>query len=434
MGNTTRESQKSYEITTPGILMETTTVIMDMFFFSESSTSAAREQTTQDFPPFSTLDSACQNGSSHNSSVCGDVVTPRVVPLNSNMPFWECTYSRWLFMIAMPIFQFFGVFGNTMAFCVMMRMQMRKSSVCMCLAGIALADNIFFTLQSLRSLLLNVTFASWDLRVKMRCGIYQFLWGVSSEMSTLTLTAVTLERVLAVYNPLKAPLWFTVKRAKISMLVFCILLSAWNFPLLLVYKTATYKDIIYCTADVPAWYYMAYNIIDAIIYSYGPFLCIFISNILLVWKLRRRGEDLERPIETAIPSSSLRAHGKGFKKAVNDKILPMLIMASTVFLLTTGPASILAMLRVCGVPLVIHMDEEGHCNTMVAAALPVVLMISNHGINFYLYSISGKTFRSEFLSMIGVKESSKKQSSGDSKTTKDSGGSRAVYNISDTKF
>ena len=415
-------------------MAEVTTAFLGMIFSPSTMATGEERHTTHGDQIAPTMESACQNCSSVNGSA-GAVVTPYTVPMNSNMPYWECMSSRWFFIVTLPIFLVFGVFGNTMSFCIMMRMRMRKSSVCTYLAGIAIADNIIFILQCLRSLMLNITFASWDLRGKMRCGLYQFLFQLSSEMSTVLITIVTFERLIAIFNPLKAPLWFTVRRARICLLVVFLVLAAWNLPLLLVYQTITHKGIVYCTADVPDWYYTAYNIVDAVIYSYGPFLCIMVSNLVLVCKLTRRSQIMKRTTARAddevgssvgdgvsmvsiggqlgsstarlspqVPTTplSLRAHGKGFANSVNDKILPMLIVMSTAFLVTTGPISIMAVLRVIGVPIVINMEEEGHCLAMLGFALPIALMVSNHGINFYLYCVSGKRFRSEFCSMLGI--------------------------------
>ncbi|XP_062617022.1 trissin receptor-like [Saccostrea cucullata] len=156
------------------------------------------------------------------------------------------------------------------------------------LANLAIADfsvGVFCVLPNLSTFLSQ----PWILGRAM-CKIYYFMWNLSYTVSILILTAIAIERYIAIRFPLKARGCFTSRRLILTQVVIWLVAAIYSTPYLLILDTISTSDIdgkvveycfyrnklinmkIYTTANFIAWYTIPLLIMMIIYYCIGKIL------------------------------------------------------------------------------------------------------------------------------------------------------------------
>ena len=206
---------------------------------------------------------------------------------------------------------------------------------------------------------------------------------------------MSVEKCIVVYFPLKVKNICTVKTAKWACLVAALIIAAFNSQwFFIIENPKTY----YCLhTKVSTSYILIYNRIDSIIYSFGPFAIMGLTNICIIYKFMKAKMALKRGTEStnqALSKSAMRGTA-------------ILITVSLTFIILTGPNAIYYSLVTDSFDLMVY----------VTLHMPKVL---NHGINSVMYCIVGTKFRRELFELIccGRKKLSRKRSQTDSGSTK----------------
>ena len=121
-----------------------------------------------------------------------------------------------------PIIITVGVIGNSLAVLVLSRKKVRKNATVVFLISLAFSDT---------SVLLSLLLENW-LRVALNirlldlsaagCKIHQYFVHFAGHMAAWILVLVSVERLIAVYFPMRHKLWFTWKRAIIMITILCL--------------------------------------------------------------------------------------------------------------------------------------------------------------------------------------------------------------------
>ncbi|XP_061167512.1 trissin receptor-like [Saccostrea echinata] len=156
------------------------------------------------------------------------------------------------------------------------------------LANLAIADfsvGVFCVLPTLSTFLSQ----TWILG-RIMCKVYYFMWNLSYTVSILILTAIAIERYIAIRFPLKARGCFTSRRLILTQVVIWVIAATYSTPYLLILDTFSTKDIdgqvleycfyrnklinmkIYTTANFIAWYTIPLLIMMIIYYCIGKIL------------------------------------------------------------------------------------------------------------------------------------------------------------------
>lgn len=114
-----------------------------------------------------------------------------------------------------PFIVFLGTFGNMTSFVVLMRRRMRVTSVYFFLTVLAVADTIMLFVSAFKTWIRVLT--GWELLVysSATCKTVFFLVLFSQHMAAWVVVLVTIDRFIAVWFPLRATSWCTVRRAYI---------------------------------------------------------------------------------------------------------------------------------------------------------------------------------------------------------------------------
>ena len=191
-----------------------------------------------------------------------------------------------------------------------------------------------------------------------------------------------IEKFFALYFPLKTKSICTIKTAKWVCLITASIFAIYNVQRFITYdKYTTRTGITKCKwVRVPPDYIPIYYRIESVLYSFGPFTIMIISNVAIIYKFmmakwrNRQGSNTE---------STSQALSKAATKGT-----AMLITVSVTFVILTGPTAVSAAIE--GSP---HPIESVVMN---------IMQYLNHSINGILYCLVGGKFRKELLKTINV--------------------------------
>ena len=186
---------------------------------------------------------------------------------------------------------------------------------------------------------------------------------------------MSVEKCIVVYFPLKVRNICTVKTAKWACLVAAIVLVAFNSQWFFIIEAVSSS---YCAyTKVSTSYILIYNRIDSIIYSFGPFAIMCLTNIAIIYKFIKAKMAMKRGTEStnqALSKSAMRGTA-------------ILITVSLTFIILTGPVSIFYSVVTTNTDPLIYAIFH----------LPTTL---NRGINSVMYCIVGSKFRKELVNLI----------------------------------
>ena len=292
--------------------------------------------------------------------------------------------------ILYPCLLALGTFGNVMTIAIHRR-TVNTSPMSIFFMTLAVADLL---------LLYSNCFQAWVNRVlhfsiinhnDTTCKIVMFMVYVSGVLSAWTLVAMTVQRAVSVLWPHRANVLSTAGKSKVISVSMVLFITAIHAHILYGFSIVHRKQNRTCSAIVEYRYFFSgiWSWVDMLIFSFLPWLCLAISNSLLVWKLKVS----VREAEVSLGSGQADRVTDRKKKATS--ITVTLVAVSTAFLILTSPLSFLQILN-----FVNWLNE-----TLYTAQKPLfmyyILQLSyplwyaNSCINFYVYCLTGAKFRRE---------------------------------------
>ena len=195
---------------------------------------------------------------------------------------------------------------------------------------------------------------------------------------------MSVEKCIALYFPFKTRNVCTVRTAKwasgIAFVFFFLLNLFWFFVVKQLKGDAGARNAACIYAEFFVKYVLDFNAIDGVLYSFGPFTIMGLTNIAIIYKF--------------IQAKMASKHGgtESTNQALGNAAMKgtaILITVTMTFIILTGPANI-----VHAVTLNIHPLLDPFL--YFCAAL-------NHGINGFLYMIVGSKFRKELIATLRCK-------------------------------
>ena len=214
--------------------------------------------------------------------------------------------------------------------------------------------------------------------------------------STLFILNMTFDRFYSIIRPHKAASFNTVKRAKISIAYIVIFSILFNIPHLF---TTTYegrqsvpfgKGMQYLQGQLYYWLSLCVN------YAL-PFILLLIMNSVIIHTLRRRSS-LQIKHESVLKESGRNdKHQQQTKlKSSETQIFAILLLVTFGFLLLTTPAyAFFLYVRFVNY----HVSPQKFAEFYLFYNFAHKLFYTNYGINFFLYVISGRKFRSDLVKL-----------------------------------
>ena len=215
-----------------------------------------------------------------------------------------------------------------------------------------------------------------NLRIWTDCKLYYFLLRFGRHYSSMLLVLMSFEKCIALYFPLRANKICTVKTAKYVTGIVGIILSGYDFQYLIMYEATVDKDG-FPDCEFKITYKSILIFMDSILYSFGPFILMFLTNFAIVFKFMRAKC-------TSNQSNSTESTSQALQKAAT-RGTAMVIIVSVTFLFLTAPTAVHDALHT-----LYRLGRFPFYKTFMN-----LTQYLNHSINGFLYCAVGSRFRVE---------------------------------------
>ncbi|KAL8606673.1 hypothetical protein ACOMHN_055348 [Nucella lapillus] len=298
------------------------------------------------------------------------------------------------------IIVFSGIFGNIMIMVIMRRMMSGESTINFYFTALAAMDLVHLCIGTLPEWIRHVSDFRLNATHDVVCKIFTWLYTGSSTISCWYLVCMTVHRAMSVVWPHRVNLMCTRRTVLLLIfgiaLFFAVLYSHYLIGAVVLYFP-NYNGY-WCTMNPANESYMyfiqhIFMYIELAVYNLLPFLFLAVSNSVLIWKL------------TASVKTAGKFLGKGDSEQAQARekaarsVTVTVSVVSIAFLVLTLPSTINYILfhfESAGTDLV------GYRTTVLIfiAAICETLYQANTAINFYLYCLTGRRFREEFIKIM----------------------------------
>ena len=207
-----------------------------------------------------------------------------------------------------------------------------------------------------------------DLDAFTDCKFGYFLFYFGGDYSSMLLAVMSVEKLFALYFPLKAKSYCTVGTAKWVTSILATVIAGLNFPLLIFYKF----DGTMCVMTKHVGFI---EIMDTMLYSVVPIAVMLLSNIAIICKLMYIKYKGISHTNQSVSKSSTRGS-------------VMVVTVSLAFIILTSPRAVDSAIK-----FYIYSDPFGN-------VFLTTMQYLNHSINGMLYCILGGKFREELFKIM----------------------------------
>ena len=285
----------------------------------------------------------------------------------------------------LPVVIFGGTIGNILSFAVMVRKKMRNTSVYFYLAILACWDTCVLYLSGFKTWIRVITNFELLHISNFGCKSIMFLFMVSLHMCAWLVVAMTTDRFVVVWLPLKAPIICAVRRARMITAAMFILMCAYKLYLFwTIHLIESPSGRKHCAA-YKTDYFMnkVYPILKLASYSIIPFSLVLILNLLITFKLCHNRAAMRKASES--PTHN---------KVAQHRMTVMLLVVSFTWLILSAPWTLRSLLEGKA------NTQEERAQLFLSKTVCFLLMYMNHSINFILYCLTGNKFRSELKELL----------------------------------
>ena len=294
-----------------------------------------------------------------------------------------------------PVLIPFGLVGNTLSFLVMFRPNNRRMSTCIYMAAISINDNIMLLFALHDWLVSAMDVREWYV---LECKINAYFAYFSLQTATYQVLVMTIDKYVAIKWPHKAATYSTPRRAKIMTIAIFILVLIYNIPHFFITTLIGGKCYGYSVKGILTKVYSWFTIvINAVI----PFTLLIHMNYVIV-KIVRKSRKMFRG-NTGSTGTDTRQ--KSMKTAENQ-LTTMLLLVTTLFLILV----LTTYIRFIYAAFVSRETPSKLASSMLVFEVSYKLYVTNSGINFFLYCVSGQKFRNDLKEIICCSERSSSSS------------------------
>ena len=219
------------------------------------------------------------------------------------------------------------------------------------------------------------------------CRFTLFFVYVSGTLSSWVTVLISLERYIAIFHPFKVHIYCTKKHTYLAIMALVIVTNTGCIPFFYTCSVRWLDHIPLCkTFGENPKYDIILIFITLTFYSNVPFFLITILNILMVRTIQLQKAFRSQTQQSKEPSS-----------AYNSSLSVMMVCVCSIFAVTSFPVCIVMIVSLSykfngGEPSI--LEDDGWF-----VQLTYMLEDINHGINFFLYCITGSVFRFAFFNL-----------------------------------
>ena len=309
---------------------------------------------------------------------------------------YDCAYNHPAFvygviyfnMYITPIIMLFGIIGNIMTLIVLRSRYYSSSPTCVGLSALTVADIGVILARGIHHWLDKAYNIDILLHSRFNCKSMVYIVFVIEQLSGMLIMITTLERLIAVWFPLKIRDWVTKKRMTIICITVSILLAAAFAPVIKDTDIQTiFAGFVFCGWTTVA-YMEAYWWLDMSLTCFVQIPIVLCCNMLILNMLVRNAKkQKDEDMHVA-------------KRKLNNSTVAMLIGVGILFVLTTAPMKVFFL----GLRFNIWYDNAlaspaFYANLVAITNLLQVLPILGSSLNIVAYMMTGSRFRISAKSM-----------------------------------
>ena len=231
------------------------------------------------------------------------------------------------------------------------------------------------------------------------CTLSATVFWVATRCSTLFILSMTFERLYSIIRPHKAASFNTVKRARIIIACITIFSAIYNLPHIFITTSEDKRCVPFGKAMKTAigrFYYWFSLVINFIL----PFILLLIMNAFITHTIRQRSKFIGNNSR-----KTDQGHEGQMDKIKNSEmqIFVILLLVTFGFLVLTTPAyAFFFYINIAD----FTATPKTYAGNLLSHSAAQKLHYTNFGINFYLYVISGSTFRADLVNRFYKKKMS----------------------------
>ncbi|XP_076455490.1 uncharacterized protein LOC143290085 [Babylonia areolata] len=287
-----------------------------------------------------------------------------------------------------------GTFGNVMVIVILRRLRAGWSAMNVYLTSLAVSDTAMVYTGTLpiwtRKMFRYDLYAS---HVAV-CKVGIWVMNSSAALSAWLIVALTVQRAASVALPHRVNLICTRRKSLVVIALITLICFSLYAHTLYGYQLVTVGgDGVRCTFGYPGYqqFWVAVWVrLDMFIYSLLPCAFLLCSNTVLVWKLTVAARHARQQLSAGVGDSD-----NNRRKKTSSTTLTIIIVSGAFIVVT--------------IPLMAYNsffqdfaseDEESRAFHYFLYEFFFVVGLSNFGINFYLYCLTGSKFRQEFQNIM----------------------------------
>lgn len=274
----------------------------------------------------------------------------------------------------------FGIIGNILSIIIFTKTRLRNHPTSLYMTAIASLDLLM--VLSLTSMIeIPRSIAGIVPSNDIHCRLYPFAVRANAEASNWVLACMSVERCLAIANPLKAKLYLSKSRNIALIFGSIIMMYAYQFYNLVLNVSDGSKCVFKFTKIFSPWVRFGMDYGFCII---APGLIIFFANAIIIKSMFNAKSD------------SLRANKTSKSDSVAKSLLAMMVSVSVAYIILKTPYHLYIVL-VPHEPMAYMVSSHSLALSRLGIALLAWMQYLNNCINFYLYVLTGREFRSELV-------------------------------------
>ena len=303
--------------------------------------------------------------------------------------------------VSLPILIFGGTIGNALSFAVMTRPNLRKYSTSLYTSALAVVDTLF--LWVIFPFFVFVATGYDILNAVLNGKLFYFLYYFGCYGSVWLAVAMSVDRLIVVYFPLKALTLCTISRTR-KIIAGILIALALGFAYLIWFVdgnnvflfgvTPNFDDM-----EVGYFFYEVTPLIDLITYVLLPFFILATANSMLIYTLLKSNRLGMRKFKGGSAENETDAGSDGGRPPMSKAEKQMTTVSVLICFLV-----IFCSLPNLAVSIVIFkfMDDmrvEQKVWVYLAANFVAILPFFNSCFNFVLYCLTARKFRAELKRM-----------------------------------
>jgi hypothetical protein len=320
--------------------------------------------------------------------------------------------------IIYSIIYILGFIGNTLAFITFSNRRMRQISSSIFLLFLSISDNVALV-TSLWFFLADAFSIQLQNYSALACRFRTFFAYVFMDLSSWCIAGLAFDRYLRTRLALSSKTLCTPRNALIMILIFFLILCGINghyFSPGIGQERGDNRTTAHCLENRETYpkYYYFYKIIwpkiDMIIFCFLPACIMILCNVNIIYLLKQQRHQFENKNndEQLFINSSTQPFNRSVstkkppvthRKAIEKQMSLMMAACVIAFLCTTVPVTIYLILLE---QVIIKYPNFARNNAFFIFIFRMLraLMYSHFGSNFYLYCLTSRIFRSEFIQSI----------------------------------